>query len=105
MNIVAQLAFTYVAGLVIGGIVASLLELASGDQPSFAAPFFSRDHLGRFVLAVLVAGPFMLANDALQARRGGGLATGGLTCVLATASIWAWSIGMAAVGVVADVAS
>jgi hypothetical protein len=105
MNIVAQLAFAYVAGLVIGGIVASLMELASGDEPSFAPPFFSRARRSRFVVAVLAAGPFMLVNDALEARRAGNISVGGLTCLLATASIWAWSIGMATMGAIAGLAS
>lgn len=103
MNIVAQLAFAYVAGLVVGGIVASLLELAAGEEPSFAAPFFSRDHLARFLVAVVAAGPFMLANDALRAQRGGGLAAGRLTWLLATASIWATALGTALIGAVTGI--
>lgn len=105
MGMAAHLAFAYVAGLVIGGIVASIMELTSGDQPSFGAPFFSRDHLARFFFTVLAAGPFMLVNDALAARRNGLLASTELTWLFATASIWALAIGTASIGAVAALSS
>ena len=104
MNIVTQLAFAYVAGLAVGGIIASLMELSAGEEPSFAPPFFSRDHLARFLISIVAAGPFMLANDALRARRSGELAATELTWLLATASIWAVAVGTAVIGVVKGIA-
>jgi|CXWK01.1.fsa_nt_gi hypothetical protein len=98
MGAVTELAFAYVAGLVIGGVVASIMELICGEEPSFGAPFFARERIGLFLVTVTTAGPFMLANDALRARKGGLVQPVGLTCLLATASIWAAAIGVAAMG-------
>lgn len=104
MGIVSELAFAYVAGLVIGGVIASIMELVCDAEPSFAPPFFSQGRLGLFFLTVAAAGPFMLANDALEARRNGAIALTGLTCLLATASIWALAIGTASIGLAFGIA-
>lgn len=98
MSIMTQIALAYVIGLVIGGVAAALLELVSGDEPSFAPPFFSVEHPLRFTLALLAAGPFMLANDALRARRNHTLTRGRLTWAFVTASIWALAIGTVSIG-------
>lgn len=98
MGIFEQVVFAFIAGLVVGGITASVLELIAENRLSFAAPFFSRDHIGRFALAVVVAGPFMLVNDALAARKSGEITLGGLTGIMGTASIWLWAIGTVVVG-------
>lgn len=99
MGALDQVVFAFIAGLVVGGIAASILELVAEKRLSFAAPFFSTDHLPRFTLAVLAAGPFMLVNDALLARKNGEITVGGLTGIMATASIWVWAIGTVAVNV------
>lgn len=97
MDVPTQILFSYVAGLVVCGTAATIFELSSNRQLSFAPPFFSRDHHLQFLLAVLISGPFMLLNDALSARRMGNIARTGLICAFATASIWVWALGQVAV--------
>lgn len=104
MGILEQVVFAYIAGLVVGGVAASVLELVAEKQLSFAAPFFSREHLPRFMVAILAAGPFMLVNDALAARRQGQFSGLALTGVLGTASIWTWALGTLCVSVAARMA-
>lgn len=104
MGSLEQMVFAFIAGLVVAGIAASILELIADKRLSFAAPFFSTDHIPRFAVAVLVAGPFMLVNDALTARRRGEMAIGGLTGVMGTASIWLWAIGTVAVSAIVRMA-
>lgn len=99
MGMMTELLFAYVVGIVIGGIAASILELTVGQRLSFAPPFFSREQVPVFILAILAAGPFMLVNDALMARRQAQIALTTLTGVFATASIWLWALGAVAIGV------
>jgi hypothetical protein len=94
MDHIATVAFAFLVGLTLCGIAGSLLELSAGEKLSFAAPFFRRLHWLSFVLAVITAGPFMLLNDAVDARKAGTLtATGLIGCGL-TVTIWATAIGI-----------
>lgn len=85
---VELLALTFLAGLTAAGIAATLLELAARRELRFARPFVSRDHLPRSILVTLLAGPFMLGNDALNARREGLISASGLGACGLAAALW-----------------
>lgn len=91
-----------VIGIAISGIAGSVLELLVGARLSFAAPFFTRMRWPLSILAVVLAGPFMLANDALDARRDGRIGPLQLLCIALSSGIWVFFIGQAMVGSAAN---
>jgi len=95
------LAFALLCGLTICGLAGSVLELAWGARLTFADPFVSPRHLLRSVAVTMLAGPFMLANDALTARREHRISQLALLSCACSACVWAFAAGI----VVLDLAS
>lgn len=94
MDQIATAAFVFLIGITLCGVFGSLLELTVGARLSFAAPFFDRSSRLGFVVAVVVAGPLMLSNDAIEARKAGRLdILSFATCAL-TALVWTMAIGV-----------
>lgn len=93
MEQIELIAFALLAGLTVSGIAGSLMELAACRQLSFAEPFVSRRHVLRSLASAAIAGPLMLANDALAARREGRISGLALASCGATATIWSIATG------------
>jgi len=95
MGDLGLLAFALLTGLTVSGISGSLFELVAARTLSFSEPFVSRQTPARSIAVTILAGPMMLANDALAARREG--VVSGVTCATCalTALVWTLSTGVA----------
>ncbi|MFI0849404.1 DUF6949 family protein [Mesorhizobium sp. IMUNJ 23232] len=98
MGGVAEMAFALMAGITVSGIVGSLMELATGRALSFSEPYFSSRRILRSIASAACAGPMMLANDAIFARRQGAISTLYLGFCVGTALVWATALGIVAIG-------
>lgn len=88
--------FAFVVGLTICGLAGTLMELVSGTRLRMTEPFVSRQRPGLSLVASAAAGPYMMLNDALAARRDGRIGVRGVAAALATATIWTLSTGILA---------
>ena len=86
--------FAFVVGLTACGLAGSMMELVSGRKVAFAEPYVSPSHVLRSLLATACAGPFMLVNDALDARRERRISTLALMSCGCTAIAWALALGI-----------
>ena len=93
--------FAFVTGVTVAGLSASLMQIVTGRTVGFIEPFVSNRMIARSLLAALAAGPMMLGNDALNARREGRAGWLVLSVVCALAMLWASATGI----VVLEVAS
>lgn len=99
-----EIAFALMCGITLSGIAGSLLELATGKPPSFSEPYLSSRRLVRSFLAAALAGPVMLANDALAARRSGDISRIYFAFCAGTSLTWAAALGTATIGVATHLA-
>lgn len=99
MGTVAQIAFAFVAGLTVCGLAGSAMELACGRRLAFVEPYVSPAHVLRSLAATAFAGPFMLFNDALAARRERRISAPALASCGVTAMLWALALGVVVLGV------
>jgi hypothetical protein len=96
-----EISFAFLVGLTISGMTASSMELATGCPISFKGPYISIQRPAQSLLASAAAGPLMLANDALEAYRGGRVSAAGLAACTVAALAWSTAIGTAVVGLAA----
>lgn len=96
-----ELAFALMCGITLSGLAGTLLELVTGRPLSFSEPYLSPRRLVRSFLAAACAGPMMLANDALTARRAGDISIGYFAFCAATSLIWAVALGITVIGIAA----
>lgn len=94
MSSLALTVFAFVVGLTACGLAGSMMELVSGRKVAFTEPYVSPSHLLRSLLATACAGPFMLVNDALDARRERRISTLALMSCGCTAIAWALALGV-----------
>jgi hypothetical protein len=99
MGPVTLTAFTFLAGLTACGLAGSAMELLAGKRLAFAEPYVSPAHVARSLAATAFAGPFMLANDALDAWRRRDIAVLVLASCLATVLIWIMALGTVLIAV------
>ncbi|RWN28056.1 MAG: hypothetical protein EOS03_30495 [Mesorhizobium sp.] len=86
--------FAFVVGLTACGLAGSAMELASGRKVAFTEPYVSPSHVLRSLLATACAGPFMLVNDAIDARRQRRISTLALMSCGCTAIAWTLALGV-----------
>lgn len=86
--------FAFLVGLTVCGLAGSMMELVLGRKVAFAEPYVSTSHVLRSLLATACAGPFMLVNDALDARRERRISTLALMSCGCTAVAWALALGV-----------
>jgi hypothetical protein len=91
--------FAFAVGLTASGMVGSLFELTLGRKLAFAEPYISPAYLFRSLLATACLGPFMLANDALDARRERRISALALISCGCTAFAWALALGVAVLAI------
>lgn len=99
MPLLLPVAFAFLTGLTACGLIGTVLELACGRRLAFVEPYVSSDHVVRSLAAAL-AGPFMLVNDAMAARRERRISLPGLLSCLSTAMLWALALGVVLLGLV-----
>ncbi len=99
----AELAFAVMSGITVSGLLGSVMELAIGKPLSFGEQIGSRTRFLTFALSMVVAGPMMLTNDAMQARRDGKISQLYLGFCGLTALVWAGALGIIAVGLIVRV--
>ncbi|MEO5755722.1 MAG: hypothetical protein ABIQ51_02585 [Mesorhizobium sp.] len=87
-------AYAFVVGLTVCGLAGSAMELISGRKIAFVEPYVSPSHILRSLAATACAGPFMLFNDALDARRTGRISTLALMSCCCTAIAWSLALGV-----------
>ena len=89
-------AFAFLTGLTLCGVLGSLMELATGRRLSFTAPFVSPRHVLRSLACTMAAGPFMLVNDALDAWHSDGVSTAMLISCAVSSGAWLLATGIVA---------
>jgi hypothetical protein len=94
MHPLLSVVFAFLTGLTACGLVGTVLELACGRRLAFVEPYVATDHVIRSLAAAAFAGPFMLLNDAMAARRAGRISLLGLLSCLCTAMLWALALGV-----------
>ncbi|WP_296737771.1 hypothetical protein [Mesorhizobium sp.] len=91
--------YVFAVGLTACGLAGSAMELISGRRLAFAEPYVSSTRILRSLAATACAGPFMLANEALDARREGRISTLALLSCGCTAVAWALALGIVLVAI------
>ncbi|MER9581407.1 hypothetical protein [Mesorhizobium sp. M0276] len=86
--------FAFVVGLTACGLAGSAMELVSGRKVAFTEPYVSPSHILRSLLATACAGPFMLVNDAIDARRERRISMMALMSCGCTAIAWSLALGV-----------
>ncbi|AZO46862.1 MAG: hypothetical protein EOS58_30425 [Mesorhizobium sp.] len=86
--------FTFAVGLTASGMAGSTMELACGRRLAFTEPYVSPSHILRSLAATACAGPFMLANDALDAHRRGRITMLALISCGCTTIAWTLALGI-----------
>jgi hypothetical protein len=94
MHPLLPIIFAFLTGLTACGLVGTVLELTCGRRLAFVEPYVSSDHVVRSLAAAAFAGPFMLLNDAMTARRERRISLLGLLSCLCTAMLWALALGV-----------
>ena len=67
MDALAATAFVFLVGLTLSGFGGTVIELVAGRRLSLRHPFVSAGDISRTIVLVLLAGPFMVMNEALAA--------------------------------------
>jgi len=91
--------FAFAVGLTTGGLTGSAMELMAGRRLAFVEPYVSPAHILRSLAATACAGPFMLANDALEARMQRRITTLALISCGCTAVAWALALGVVLIAI------
>lgn len=94
MNEPALLLFAFLAGLTLSGLSGAVLELIFRRPVGLGLPFVSSDRVFRSLGVTLLAGPMMLANEALGAWRMVSIGPAMLAGCVAVAGIWALAAGI-----------
>lgn len=105
MGHVELLAFALFTGITISGMAGTIFEMIVERPVSFAEPFVSRQALARSLSATLLAGPMMLMNDTLAARRRGDISLPMAISCGCTALCWSLAIGIVALELAARAAA
>lgn len=86
--------FAFLAGLTFAGLAGSAMELVFRRPVSLGMPFVSQDRILRSLGLTLLAGPLMLANEALTAWRIGRIGLPMLAICTGAACLWACAAGI-----------
>ena len=100
MQVLVLLSYALAVGLTLAGVFGSAMEIAAGRRLGFRAPFVVRNRLAASLATTLVAGPAMLANEAIAAWRVGLIDRLALGLCAATALAWATATGIVVIELV-----
>ncbi len=94
MHSLALMAYAFAVGLTLCGLAGAIFELAAGRRLGFHPPFVRRERFAVSLALMVAAGPLMLTNEAIAARRAGAIdLTAAVLCGLG-AGIWAMALGV-----------
>lgn len=96
MGLLQAICLAFAAGLTASGLAGSVLEAAAGSRLHFGAPFVSPGRIARSLLVTFAAGPFMLLNEALAARRERAASRFVFLSCVAVSAIWTLALGIVA---------
>lgn len=96
MDMLWALAFALAVGLTVAGFAGSVMEIAAGARLCLAPPFVDRRRIALSLAASFAAGPYMLVNDALDARAARRIGLPALAACVAIALGWALATGIVA---------
>ncbi|MFZ1680310.1 MAG: hypothetical protein WAT70_04765 [Rhizobiaceae bacterium] len=92
--VITTIAYALAAGLAFGGMAATLIREFGGGEPRFRPPFADPAHVLRSLGITLAAGPYMLANEAIAARREGAISGLSFATALLLCAAWALAAGV-----------
>ena len=90
----AEIAFLFACGLTFSGCTASAIEAMTGRPIGLDAVSPGRMRLWVCIVLAAAAGPFVLANEALQGRRRGSMSLASVLATFAAAGFWSLAIGI-----------
>lgn len=96
MDQIWTFSFAFAVGLTIAGSAGSAMEIATGVPLRLAPPFVDRRRIALSLAASLAAGPFMLVNNALEARQHGRIGLPALSICLFIGAVWTLATGILA---------
>ena len=99
------LAFCFLTGITVYGLLGSFLELIARERLSFAPPFSGSRHVARTLISPVLAGPMMLANDAMKARAERRITPAEFGGCLTVSLVWTCAMGVAILEAAAYVAA
>jgi hypothetical protein len=102
MDALALATFVFLAGLTACGLAGTTIELIAGKRLCLGEPFVSEGNVSRSLVLVLLAGPYMLANDAIRANREKRIGAAGLAWIFALCAAWLFAIGVLILGAVSE---
>lgn len=102
MDGLALVAFAFLAGLTACGLAGTVMEAVAGVRLSLGEPFVSSASLCRSAVLVLLAGPYMVANEAIIANRRRHIGAEALVGIIAFCCIWLFAAGVLIVGLVSS---
>lgn len=97
MGTLQAICLAFAAGLTASGLAGSVLEAATGSRLHFGAPFVSPHRIARSLLVTSAAGPFMLVNEALAARRQHAVSRFVFMSCVAVSAAWTLALGIVAI--------
>jgi hypothetical protein len=102
MDALALAAFVFLAGLTASGLAGTMIEMMAGARLSLGEPFVSQASVGRSLVLVLLAGPYMVANDAIRANREKRISASGMAGIFAVCGAWLFATGVLILGTVSE---
>jgi hypothetical protein len=102
MDALALAAFAFLAGLTTSGLAGTAIEMFAGKRLSLGKPFVCDDNVSRSLVLVLLAGPYMVGNDAMRAYRQQRIGAGGLAGLLAVCGAWLFATGVLILGAASE---
>lgn len=104
MGHLEALLYAFLTGLTVTGLAASAIEFATSRAVSFREPFVTPRRILRSVAATVAAGPYMLLNDAMSARRHGRVSLLAVVSCALTSALWVLAAGVAVVTLACEIA-
>jgi hypothetical protein len=102
MDALAIAAFVFLAGLTASGLAGTTIEMIAAKRLSLGEPFVSENNVSRSLVLVLLAGPYMVANDAMRANREKRIGAVGLSGIFALCGVWLFATGVLILGAVSE---
>jgi hypothetical protein len=102
MDTLALCAFVFLTGLTASGLAGTAIELIAGARLSLGEPFVSEKSISRSLVLVLLAGPYMVINDAILAVRQKRIGAAGLAGIVLVCGVWVCAAGVLILGAVSE---
>jgi hypothetical protein len=102
MDTLAIGAFVFLTGLTASGLAGTAIEMIAGARLSLGEPFVSERNISRSLVLVLLAGPYMVINDATLAAREKRVGAVGLIGIVMVCGVWVCAAGVLILGAVSE---